>query len=128
MSAAVTYQANPRGIPTPLLGLCGLLIVIGLAAFIAGLMTDAATAWRAFHVNFIYFACLAQGGIVLGSALVIVGARWAGPVRHVAEGLSAWVPISFVLFAVGGFFGREVIFEPWLHGAPYGKEGWLSIT
>ncbi len=127
MSAAVTYEANPRGIPTPLLGMCGLLVVIGVAAFIAGLMTDAATAWRAFHVNFIYFACLAQGGIVLGSALVIVGARWAGPIRHVAEGLSAWVPVSFVLFAIGGFFGREAIFEPWLHGAPYGKEAWLSF-
>ena len=58
---------------------------------------------------------------------MIIGARWTGPVRHVAEALAAWVPISFVLFLIGNFFGREYIHTNWLHGAPPGKEGWLSF-
>ena len=126
-AAAVTYRANPRELPKTAVGVCGLLIAIGLLSFFAGLVFDATTTWRAFHVNFVYFAALSQGGLVLACALVIVGARWAGPVRHVAEGLAAWVPISFVLLLVG-WFGREAIFEPWIHGAPAGKEAWLSVS
>jgi len=126
VSAATVYRANPRGLPGALLGACGLLILIGAVAFAAGLATDPDTAWRAYHVNFIYYACLAQGGVVLASALVIVGARWSGPVRHVAEGLAAWVPISFVLLLID-FFGRHSIHFPWMDHPPPGKEGWLSV-
>jgi len=100
------------------------LIVVGLASFAFG---DAATVWRAFHVNFLYFGTFAQAALVLSCALVIVGARWAGPVRFVAEGFAAWVPVSFVLFLVGNFFGREYVHQNWLHGAPYPKEEWLSF-
>jgi hypothetical protein len=123
----VSESANPRGLPLLLVGACGALVALGLLAFAAGLATDPATTWRAFHVNFLYFGTLAQGGLVLASALVIVGARWCGPIRHVAEGLAAWVPVTFVLACVG-FFGREVIFAAWIHGPPPGKEAWLDIT
>jgi len=117
--------ANQRSLPASLVGLCGFLIAVGVVSFIAGVMTDPDTAWRAYHVNFIYFATLAQGGLCLACAIVIIDARWPGPVRHVAEGVAAWVPVSFVLLVVG-FFGREHI-HPWLHGAPHGKEGWLTV-
>ena len=99
MSAA--YRANPRELPRALVGVCALLVLVGVVAFGAGLATDPDTAWVAYHVNFWYFASLAQGGMVLACALTIIGARWAGPVRHVAEGLGAWVPVSFVLAFVG---------------------------
>jgi hypothetical protein len=101
-------------------------VAVGAVAFVAGLMTDPETAWRAYHVNFIYFATLAQGGLCLSCAIVIIDAKWPGPVRHVAGGIAAWVPISFVLLAIG-YFGREAIHTNWIHGAPHGKEGWLTI-
>ncbi len=129
MSAASTFYAeaaNPRGVPVPLLGICGALVAVGVIAFVGGLLSDPETTWRAYHVNFIYFAALSQAGLCVASALVIVGARWAGPIRHVAEGLAAWVPVSLVLGALG-YFGREAIFAPWINGAPPGKEFWLSI-
>ncbi len=119
-------EADPRGLPVPLLGLCGGLVAVGVVSFLAGLASDPETAWRAYHVNWVYFAALSQAGLCVSCALVIIGARWAGPIRHVAEGLAAWVPISFLLCLVG-FLGREAIFSPWIDGAPYGKEGWLSI-
>jgi hypothetical protein len=109
-----------------MLGTCGALIAIGAIAFIAGLASDAETAWRAYHVNFIYFTTMSLGGLMLSCALVIVGARWAGPVRHVAEGLAAFVPVAFLLLLVQ-FFGREAIHTNWIHGAPHGKEVWLNI-
>jgi len=121
------YAANPRDLPRVLVGACGALIAIGAVAFAGGLASDPSTTWRAFHVNYLYFGIMSQAALVLACAFVIIGARWAGPIRHVAEALSAWVPISFVLFLVGNWFGREYIHTNWLHGAPPGKEGWLSF-
>jgi len=126
VSAFEPERANPRNLPSSLIGVCGALIAIGIASFAYGLSTDPDTAWRAYHVNFIYFATLAQGGLCLACAIVIIDASWPGPIRHVAEGLAAWVPISFVLLAIG-YFGRESIQTNWIHGAPMGKEGWLTV-
>jgi hypothetical protein len=120
-------QASPRAIPRALLGACLALIVIGVAAFAGGLATDPATAWRAFHVNYLYFGALAQGGVVVACAFVIIGAHWPGPVRRIAEGLGAWVPLTFVLFLIG-FIGREYIYSPWLHHPPPAKAAWLNPT
>ena len=122
------YEAKPRDLPVVLLGACGVLIAIGVIAFLGGILGgEPGTAWRAFHVNYLYFGMMSQAALCLACALVIIGARWAGPIRHVAEALSAWVPISFVLFVVGNYLGREHIHSNWLHGAPPGKEGWLSF-
>jgi len=126
VSAFELERANPRNLPMSLIGTCGALVAIGIASFAYGLSTDPDTAWRAYHVNFIYFATLAQGGLCLACAFVIIDANWPGPIRHVAEALAAWVPISFVLLAIG-YFGRESIHTNWIHGAPMGKEGWLTI-
>jgi hypothetical protein len=126
VSAFELERANPRDLPMSLIGICVALVAIGIASFAYGLSTDADTAWRAYHVNFIYWATLAQGGLCLACAIVIIDANWPGPIRHVAEGLAAWVPISFVLLAIG-YFGRESIHTNWIHGAPMGKEGWLTI-
>ena len=121
------YAANPGALPRALVVACIALIVIGVIAFAGGVASDPATAWRAFHVNFLYFSHMALGALCLACALVIIGAKWAGPIRHVAEALAAWVPISFVLFVIGNFFGREYIHTNWIHGAPPGKESWLTF-
>ncbi len=127
MSAATLERARPGALPRPLVALCGALVAVGVIAFAGGLMTDPATAWGAFHVNFIYYGGLSLGGLVLASGLVIVGARWAGPVRHVAASLAAWTPITLLL-AIFAMLGSEHIFSGWIHGAPHGKEGWLNPT
>jgi len=127
LSAFERERTNPRDLPAALIAICGALVAIGIAAFAYGLSTDPDTAWRAYHVNFIYFATLAQGGLCLACAIVIIDARWPGPIRHVSEGLAAWVPISFVLLLID-YFGRESIQTNWIHGAPPGKEHWLTIT
>ncbi len=125
MSAATSERAQPGALPRPLVALCGALVAVGLVAFVGGLTVDPATAWRAFHVNFIYYGGLSLGGLVLASGLVIVGARWAGPVRYVAASLAAWLPVNLLLAAFA-ILGREYIFSGWIHGAPHGKEGWLN--
>ena len=118
-------KAAPRELPRGLVALCGIAVAIGVVAFLYGLATDPATAWRAFHVNTFYFGCVAQAGVVLAAALVIIGAKWAGPVRRVAESLGAWVPVTFVL-ALVGFLGRGYVY-PWIANPVPAKSAWLNV-
>jgi len=124
-SAAVVERAHPRGVPGALTAICALLVLIGVGSFLLGLAKDAATAWRAFHVNFLFWAGLAQGGAVIACIFVTVGAKWPGPVRRIAEGLAAWVPVSFVL-ALVGLIGRDYIY-PWIAEPIPAKQAWLNV-
>ncbi len=117
--------ARPRPIPVALALLCLAFVGVGALAFGYGLSTDADTAWRAYHVNFLYFAGLAQGGVVIASIFVTVGAHWPGPVRRIAEGLAAWVPVSLVLGIIG-FLGRDHIY-PWIADPVPAKAAWLNV-
>ncbi len=53
---SVAERAFPRALPAAALPICGGLAGLGVVAFVVGLWTDADTAWRAFHVNYLYFA------------------------------------------------------------------------
>jgi hypothetical protein len=127
-SAAIPIDhAKPRDIPSAGLGACLILITLGGLSFLAGLATDPDTAWRAFHVNYLYFGVLAQGAMTLACTFVIIGANWPGPVRRLAEGIGAWAPFTFVFFLID-FYGREHIYSPWLHAPPPGRESYLNPT
>src|SRR5262249_34064344 len=69
---STNYAANPRDLPRGLVFACVMLIGIGVIAFAAGLMRDEATAWRAFHVNFLYYGNMSLGALCLACALVII--------------------------------------------------------
>jgi hypothetical protein len=125
VSAASVYKANPRGLPGAAAVFCLVLVGLGVLSFAMGLARDPASAWRAFHINWLYYGAMAQGALALSCAFVIIGAKWAGPVRHVAEGLAVWVPITFLLGCVS-YFGGEYVFVHWWHGAPHPKEAWLT--
>jgi hypothetical protein len=124
VSAPAFDHARPQGLPSGALLVGGGLAALGVLTFLAGLAVDAPTTWRAFHVNYLYFAGLAQGGLVLAAIFVIVGARWPGPVRRIAEGLAAWVPVTFLLGVVG-IFGRSHVYS-WIDDPIPAKALWLN--
>ncbi len=125
MSAGYVDRASLRALPQPAATVAAALAALGAACFLYGLASDPATAWRAFHVNTLYFGGIAQGGIIIACIFTIVGARWPGPVRRIAESLGAWVPITLLLSVVG-FLGRHHVY-PWIGHPPPGKEAWLTI-
>ncbi len=115
----------PKRLPRPLLALFGLLVILGLAAFIRGVTGgDSQRAWQVFLVNFLFWSGIAQSGIVFSALLHVSNGHWGRPVRRIAESTAGFLPLSLVLFVVL-FFGRTTIF-PWVHHPVPQKAAWLS--
>ena len=106
--------------------ICVALVIIGLAAFIYGIMSPhPARAWQAYLINFLLWSAIAQGAVLFSALMHMTKARWSGPLSALSESFAAFFPLSFVLFLVL-FLGRTHIF-PWLHEDLHGKEVWLNI-
>jgi len=102
------------------------LIIIGLAAFIYGIMSPhPAKAWQAYLINFLLWSAIAQGAVLFSALMHMTKARWSGPLSALSESFAAFFPLSFVLFLLL-FLGRTHIF-PWLNQDLHGKEVWLNI-
>jgi hypothetical protein len=104
----------------------GGLIVIGLLGFVGGLVTgNAQRVWLAWLVSWLFFMCIAQGGVVVSAAFYLVQGRWAGSLHYkLAQSFWLFLPLGVVLFA-GVAIGRDYIF-PWIAHPAEGKEGWLN--
>jgi hypothetical protein len=116
--------ARPGSLPRGAALVCVALAVLGLLAFVAGLGTDADRAYRVFLHNWLLWAALAQGALVLSAAFRLTNAGWQGPIQRLCESLGSFVPISLLLYFVI-WIGRHHLFE-WSHHPIHGKEWWYS--
>ena len=94
--------ASPRSLPRGVLLTFGALLAIGVLTFLVGVSSEATIArtYRVFLHNWLMWASLAQGALVLSSAMRLTNANWAGPIHRIADSMGAFVPVSLVLFAV----------------------------
>lgn len=102
------------------------LAVVGVVGFVAGLASDAERAWTALAWNWVFFSGISIGGAVVAAAATVANGKWIWPVRRLAEGLTAFLPVSFVLMIVL-FFGIEHVYE-WVEHPPEAKAAWLDPT
>ena len=108
-----------EGFPKPaLLATAGMLLV-GIAAFVATLMSDPDRAWRAYLFNWLYFGTIAQGGVMLAVAVILARGLWARPVRRIALGFVSFLPIWYVLLFPLLLQGERIFhwYHEELHGA-----------
>ena len=102
------------------LAAAGALIFIAVAA-----TGNAARAWQAYLLNFLFFSAISQGAVLFSALMHTVKARWSDSLADVAESFAAFFPISLVLFVIL-FLGQQHVF-PWLHEDLHGKEIWLNV-
>ena len=70
-----------------------MLGAVGAMAFLYGVfLGDDIRAWQALLVNFLFFAGLAQAGVVLSALLHTTSARWGRSVKRVAEATGSTRP------------------------------------
>ncbi len=85
------------------------LLVVGIGTFLVGLFLDPMRAWQIYLVNFLFWGALAQGGVVFAAIYHVVEAKWGLPIRRLAEGMSAFLPVSLFLF-LPLYFALELFF------------------
>jgi hypothetical protein len=87
--------------------------VIGAIALAYLFVTEPRRAWGAYTINALYFLGIANGAMVLVSAIRLANGRWAGPIIRIAESFSAYLPIgiaSMLILLVGGIW----TYLPWI--------------
>jgi Ni/Fe-hydrogenase subunit HybB-like protein len=110
---AETLRRLGRPLPAWLVPLLTILAIVGTVGFTILVRGGShARAWRAFHVNWLYWTGLSQAGILFAATQVISKSRWSHSLRRIAEASAAFLPVSFVLFLVL-WLGRTHIF-PWI--------------
>jgi hypothetical protein len=112
----------PRGV---LIG-AAVLAVLGLIIFIVALATDADRAWRAYLFNWIHFAGLAQGAVLLGAVVSITRGVWSRPIRRIALSFVAFLPIAYLLLFPPILVFADHIF-PWIHEGTDGRDAYLNM-
>jgi len=102
------------------------LVIVGLGSFAWLCFTgQSREAWTAYLVNLVFFLGLAQGGIVWAAiARTTRGAKWASSLVRYAEGLSAFLPVGYILMLVFFAFGSQLY--PWVKEPIAQKAAWLN--
>jgi hypothetical protein len=112
----------PRG----LLLAAAALALVGLLVFVVALATDADRAWRAYLFNWIYFAGIAQGAVLLAAVVAITRGLWSRPIRRIALSFVAFLPIAYLILFPPILIFAEHIF-PWIHEGTDGRDAYLNM-
>jgi hypothetical protein len=110
----------------------GTLAVLGAVAALAGgtilvlgiLGATPARTWWAYHVNFVFWAALAQAMVVFAATQKLAKGHWSGFVIRFAEAAVAFQGVALVLF-VGLVLGREHTFS-WIAEPRTDLGSWLT--
>lgn len=89
------------------------LILLGVVAFVASFSMDKAVGWVDYLVSTLYFTTVAVSGLFFMALSGVVQASWLTPYKRVAESMTKFLPIAFVLM-IGTYFGMHTIYE-WTH-------------
>lgn len=101
---------------------CLLIGILGISIF--AYTSSPHVFWGSFYTNLFFWTGIAAGSCIMPAIFSIVGAKWAPPIRRIAEANSAFLPVAFVLFLIS-FFGKTYLF-PWANEPMLGREWWMQ--
>ena len=120
--------ATPRSLPTGPAALFAVLVAIGAITLVAGISSSdpelVHRTWRVFLHNWLMWAVLSNGALVLSSAMRLTNARWQGPIHRVVDSMGAYLPVSLALFFLI-LAGRHQLYA-WVDHPVPGKEFWYA--
>lgn len=121
------YLPRRRGVSL----IIGAFALVGFLAFAFLLTVDPDRAWQAYVSNWLFFASIAQGAIILGVATTITKAKWNWSVRRVSMAFGAFLPVAFILI-IPMLIGLRENYFPWIEQMAYDpivqlKEAYLNI-
>jgi Ni/Fe-hydrogenase subunit HybB-like protein len=107
-------------------------IVFLLLPLLAGIVTmvqatrgsDSGRAWEVYLVNLLFWSGISQAGLIMSAVMVMTNASWWRPIRRIAEGMTAFLPASFVLFVI--FFAGARDLFPWVDWSAESRSPWLD--
>lgn len=102
--------ATSREIPSSLKTMSLVSFVIGALIFVAGLFINPDRAWRAFHMNWLFFTVISSAGVTFVAVQRITTARWSRGVIRFMEGYVAFLPVAFVFLLLTLTAGRSHVF------------------
>lgn len=120
-SSATTSFRVKRGTIVFLL----LVLLAGIAAMVrAARGSDSGRAWEVYLVNLLFWSGISQAGLIMSAVMVMTNAAWWRPIRRIAEGMTAFLPVSFVLFLI--FFAGARDLFPWVDWPAESRSPWLD--
>ena len=120
----VQVVTQPAPVPKGLQYTFVLFAVLGVIGMAVGALSDPTRAWQAYLVNFLFWFAIGVGGVLFGCVIYMANGRWGRNVKRVADGLGAFLPVSFVLFLIMIPFLGHVI--PWFEH-PWAKTDWQKM-
>ncbi len=101
------------------------LLLVGIISFLAGAFTSHGRAWQICLVNFLFWSGLSASGVVISAVWRIVDSRWGVVFKRIAEAMTAFLPVSLILFFIL-LLGRHD-WIPWLEHQDPQKAAWLNL-
>ena len=126
MSTSKSRVQNPGRLPVAAFWLLAAIFLVGAVIFVQAIRgTNPLRAWQVFLVNFLFWSGISQSGAVFLAILQVTNAGWGQPLKGIAARVTAFLPISFLLFFLL-YLGRESIF-PWIGNPIPEKAIWLNF-
>lgn len=120
----------PEAVPTAaprLRGAASGMVVLGLIIFVALLLTDLNRAAHAWVIGLVIPAFLSVAAISFLAVHRLCGARWTAPLKRIAEGLGAGLPLSLLAFFVFAAAGGLAYVYDWANLATTDPEGHRAL-
>lgn len=118
---------------TMITGVFGVMVAIGVIAFLSAFSGDPTSAWTAFLRGHFYFLSISLAAVFFLAIHWITTAMWDAPVLRLAEGFSAYIPFTLISSVIL-IFGAQTLFK-WTHldliqndSVVMGKTGYLNMT
>jgi Ni/Fe-hydrogenase subunit HybB-like protein len=102
------------------------LILLGIVGFVLGL-NDTFKSYQAYWINFIFFAGIAQGGVVLASVHHVARGKWGGPLVRLGLLNVSFTVVTILLYIGVALFAGDIFKWAAHPEMAYGKEWWLNL-